>query len=69
MNKFFLCCIAVLITATGDADMHITQRYTPQELVVNVNDARLFCRTLGKGPPVIVLHGVKVDACFQESLT
>lgn len=60
MKKFFLLQVVCLLTAvlgySAVQDLPIMPAMG-QECIVRTNNAELFCRTFGSGPPVIVLHG------------
>jgi proline iminopeptidase len=49
--KPFLLCFILLAAA------ELRGSNPPEELLIQVEDAKFFCRTIGSGSPVIVLHG------------
>lgn len=58
-KKFFLYFCALTLLTCGHASIvdSNTGFREVKETVIQVQDAKLFCRTIGKGQPLIVIHG------------
>lgn len=58
MNRLVLILVLLLAPVTSFAEFPAYPTLQDvKEVFVDVNEAKLFCRIIGKGKPVIVLHG------------
>jgi len=59
MNKWIFyhvfLCLSLILCAESPAQQE--DRFQPTEIFIESNHSRLFCRVIGKGKPLIVIHG------------
>lgn len=54
----YLCLVLVTINSYADNSVSsINSNSTAREIFIDSKEAKIFCRTLGKGKPLLVIHG------------